>query len=181
MIVEIEAPAETVKAATLNPEFHVQPPGNSPLVASSGLSLRKEDDKVLLEWSEDQPALVDERLSRVRSEFISRSRKDVLKFPQSARTHANLGITLANQQQLDEAIHEFESALKINPRYYLAAIMLARIRVEQGNLEEAERLYSELEQAFPGESAPSLSLAFIAMKRDDFEKSEQLFKRALSR
>lgn len=158
--------------------FRVQPP-NNPLVAASGLSLLKKDDEVTIEWDEEKPVPTGDLLTKVREEFVSRSRKDVARHPNSARVHTNLGIALMNQGKLDEAVKEFEAALSIDPRYYVAGITLAKIMVEQDKLDDAERLYSELQKAFPDDSAPTLSLAFIAMKKLDFERAERLFRRAI--
>jgi Flp pilus assembly protein TadD len=179
MIVENGLPETGFKPAALNREFHVEAPSSSPLVASSGLSLSKEDDRVSIEWTGEEPVLADEMSARVREEFISRCRRDLLKYPNSARAHTNLGIALMNQQQFAAAVGEFEKALLVDPHSYIAAMKLAKLRVEQNQLDEAERLYSKLQETFPNESAPSLSLAFIAMRRFKFDEAEQLFRRAI--
>jgi Flp pilus assembly protein TadD len=179
MIMTSDALVEELKETAPNKGFRVQPP-NNPLVATSGLSLHKKDDGMIsIEWDEEAPTPNDDLLTKVREEFVSRSRKDVSRHPNSARVHANLGIALMNQGMLEDAVREFELALSINPRYYVAGITLAKIMVEQNRLEDAERLYLELQEAFPEDSAPTLSLAFIAMKRLDFESAERLFRRAL--
>jgi Flp pilus assembly protein TadD len=158
--------------------FRVQPPSN-PLVAASGLSLFKKDAGVSIEWDEEKTAPTDDLLVKVRQEFVSRSQKDVAKHPNSARAHTNLGITLMNQGELEEAIKEFEVALSIDPRYYVAGITLAKIMVEQDRFDEAEKLYFKLREAFPNDSAPVLSLALIAMRKFDFENAERLLRRAV--
>jgi Flp pilus assembly protein TadD len=170
---------ENLKEATPSGGFRVQPP-NNPLVAASGLSLLKKDDKISIEWDEEKSAPTDDLLTKVRQEFVSRSQKDVAKHPNSARVHTNLGITLMNQGELEAAVKEFEVALSINPRYYVAGITLAKIMVEQDRLDEAERLYSELQEAFPDDSAPILSLAFIAMRKFDFGNAERILRRAVA-
>jgi Flp pilus assembly protein TadD len=158
--------------------FRVHPPSN-PLVAASGLSLFKKDAGVSIEWDEEKPVPTDDLLVKVRQEFVSRSQKDVAKHPNSARAHTNLGITLMNQGELEGAIKEFQVALAIDPRYYVAGITLAKIMVEQDRFDEAERLYSELQEAFPNDAAPILSLALIAMRKFDFDDAECLLRRAI--
>jgi Flp pilus assembly protein TadD len=159
--------------------FRVQPPSN-PLVASSSLSLLKNDAKVSIEWGEDKEVPTDKLLSKVRQEFVLRSRKDVAKRPNSARTHANLGIALMNQGELEEALKELRVALSLDPHHYVAGVTLAKIMVEQGEFDEAEKLYSKMREAFPEDSAPVLSLALIAMKKFDFENAERLFRCAIA-
>ena len=178
MITTSDASVENLRATPPEDGFRIQP-ANNPLVAGSGLSILKKDNGVLIEWDEEKAPASDDLLARVREEFISRSQKDVTKHPQSARTHANLGIALMNQGHLEDAISEFKIALSINPHHYVAGISLAKIMVEQGQLDEAERLYAELRAAFPADSAPLLNLAFIAMKRFDFKRAELLLREAI--
>lgn len=178
MIVTSDGLLEDFEETAPSGGFRVHPSSN-PLVAAAGLSLFKKDAGVSIEWDEEKPALTDDLLVRVRQEFVSRSQRDVAKHPNSARAHTNLGITLMNQGQLEEAIKEFGVALSSNPRYYVAGITLAKIMVEQDRFDEAERLYSELQEAFPNDAAPVLSLALIAMRKFDFEKAERLFRRAI--
>jgi len=179
MIATSGALVEDLKETAPSGGFRVQPP-NNPLVAASGLSLLKKDDQVSIEWDEEKFAPTDDLLTKVRQEFVSRSQRDVAKHPNSARVHTNLGITLMNQGELEEAVKEFKVALSINPRHYVAGITLAKIMVEQDRFDEAERLYSGLQEAFPDDSAPILSLAFIAMRKFDFENAEHLLRRAIA-
>lgn len=178
MIATSGALVEDLKETPPSGGFRVQPP-NNPLVAAFGLSLSRKDDDVSIEWDEEKPAPTDDLLTKVRQEFVSRSQKDVAKHPNSARVHTNLGIALMNQGDLDEAMKEFRLALSINPCYYVAGITLAKIMVEQDKLDDAEKLYSELQEAFPNDSAPVLSLAFIAMRRLEFTNAERLLRRAI--
>jgi predicted Zn-dependent protease len=179
MIMTSGASLEDFEETAPSGGFRVHPPSN-PLVAASGLSLFKKDAGVSIEWDEEKPAPTDDLLVKVRQEFVSRSQKDVAKHPDSARAHTNLGITLMNQGKLEEAIREFKIALSIDPRYYVAGITLAKIMVEQDRFDEAERLYSELREAFPNDAAPVLSSALIAMRKFDFESAERLLRRAIA-
>jgi Flp pilus assembly protein TadD len=178
MIVTSGRPLEDFEETAPSGGFRVHPPSN-PLVAAAGLSLVKKDAEVSIEWDEEKPAPTDDLLVKVRQEFVSRSQKDVAKHPKSARAHTNLGITLMHQGELEEAVKEFEVALSIDPRYYVAGITLAKIMVEQDRFDEAERLYSELQEAFPNDPAPVQSLALIAMRKFDFTNAERLLRRAV--
>ena len=77
-------------------------------------------------------------LTKVRAEFLARSRRDVARFPNSARTRSNLGIALMNQGMLDEATREFEAALSLDAHHYVAGSNLAKIRMTQNKLDELE-------------------------------------------
>ena len=113
------------------------------------------------------------------SRMIGRSRREVERRPNSARTHTNLGIALLNASQVEAARAEFETALKITPTYYIAATSLARIEVEAGNFEKAERIYEEIQHHYPRNPTPLVSLAHIAMKRHDWVDAERLLKDAI--
>ena len=84
-----------------------------------------------------------------------------------------------NAGQLTEAKSEFEAALGIDPHHYVAAANLARIVTQTGNFEDAERIYTELQRNYPKSSAPAVSLAFIAMKRQDWVRAERLLRDAM--
>jgi tetratricopeptide (TPR) repeat protein len=174
-------PVDDLKETTPNREFRVEPPSTNPLVAASGLSfLEGNDERVTIEWTSEKAGDVGDLREKIKDEFISRARRDVAKFPRGARAHTNLGIALINQGDVQVGEAELKTALSIDPKHYVAAISLAKLQVEQNRLDEAERLYIELQKNFPDESAPSLSLAFIAMKRYKFEDAERQFRLAIA-
>ncbi|MEK6590200.1 MAG: tetratricopeptide repeat protein [Nitrospinota bacterium] len=65
----------------------------------------------------------------------------VLKSPNKARGHNNLGFIYKAQGRLDESIREFQSSLKINPDHIKARRNLGTVYQMQGNLEEAIEQY----------------------------------------
>jgi Flp pilus assembly protein TadD len=157
--------------------FQVQPPKYEPLVASSGLCFVKDKESVLIEWPEASEVTVLDSVNRMRADIVGRARTLVLKHPGSSRAHTNLGIALINQGELDEAEKELHAGIKLDARNYVASLNLARLYVQTGRLDVAEQLYTEMLQHFPSEPAPSLSLAFIAMKRADFTLAEAMLRK----
>jgi Flp pilus assembly protein TadD len=179
MILVSENATRKFEQSETAPQFTVEAPRLNPLVASSTFSLTKGVAGVALDSIEDvqeQPVHDNETLS---SRIITRSKRDVERRPNSARAHAILGIAFLNAGQLTEAKSEFEAALGIDPHHYVAAANLARIETQTGNFEEAERIYTEIQRNDPKNSAPVVSLAFIAMKRQDWVSAERLLRDAI--
>ena len=59
-----------------------------------------------------------------------------LKYKQSALIHTNLGLLLARNRKIDEAIPHFREALRIDPKFVDALINLGGLVAMKGNLEE---------------------------------------------
>lgn len=57
--------------------------------------------------------------------------------PMDAKAHNNLGTTLRRQGRLDDAIAEYEEALKVDPHYAPAHYNLANALIEKGEINEA--------------------------------------------
>ena len=67
----------------------------------------------------------------------------VKKSPQKCRTHSNLGVALAKQGRLDEAIAHYLEAILISPAYAEARNNLGVALAKQGRLDEAIARYLE--------------------------------------
>lgn len=172
---------DTFKGTAPSEDFRVQPPKLNPLVAGSALRLIREDEgEISVEWpslNTDLP--VSDLVLKVRADVIASARKQVSRFPKSSRAHTNLGIALLTQGEPDEAQGELETALAIDSKNYVAWVNLARLMVDQGRLDAAERIYHTMQQELPSEWTSTLSLALIAMRRNDRATAEQMLKRAV--
>lgn len=157
--------------------FLVQPPKREPFVAVSGLSFVRDEESVVIDWPEMAEIVVSDPVIRMRADIIGRARRLAQKYPNSSRARTNLAIALMGQGELEEAEKELLAGIKLDAKSYVASITLARLYVEDGRLDEAEKLYSRMLQQFPTEPAPSLSLAFIAMKRADFTHAEEMLRK----
>src|SRR4029453_12471309 len=70
---------------------------------------------------------------------IEHNRLAVQEHPQHPDVHYRLGLLLRQRGHLQEAIGEFESAVRINPSYTKALIKLGLALYEIGRLEDATR------------------------------------------
>jgi tetratricopeptide (TPR) repeat protein len=64
--------------------------------------------------------------------------------PTLAEAHHNLGVTLADQSHIDEAIEHYTEALRLRPCYVTAHYNLGVALVKQGQLAEARQHFVEV-------------------------------------
>jgi len=62
--------------------------------------------------------------------------------PKNATVHSTLGVALARQEKLDEAIRHFSEAISLEPRYVDAHFSLGQAMARQGKSDEAIRHFS---------------------------------------
>ena len=70
-----------------------------------------------------------------------RTRRCCESTPTDAEAHCNLGVIYGQQGRTDEAIREYQAALRINPDYDEAHYNLGVIYRQQGRIDEAIREY----------------------------------------
>jgi serine/threonine protein kinase/tetratricopeptide (TPR) repeat protein len=63
--------------------------------------------------------------------------------PQFAECHASRGFVATIRQNYDEGEREFRAAIALDPRLYEAKYYFARMRVAQGQMEEAAKLFED--------------------------------------
>jgi tetratricopeptide (TPR) repeat protein len=81
--------------------------------------------------------------------------------------HNNLGIVLADQGKLDEAIAHFSEALRIDPNYAEAHYNLGLALVGQGKLDEAIAHYSKALRIKPDYTKARDNLRLTLVKRGE--------------
>ena len=92
--------------------------------------------------------------------------------PGLAESHVSRGIMLSLSKRFDEAETEFDTALKFDPKSYIAAYWFGRARLSQGMYEEALKLFERASALRPEdyESAGMVAQAYSAWgKRDEAE------------
>lgn len=112
-------------------------------------------------------------------DIVAWSRQDAERYPSSARVRANLGLALLNRGMLEEAAAEFATALELDPWHYVATANLARTRVSQGRLTDAQELYRRLREDYPSDPSPVMGLAGVAEREEDLEEAVRLWGQAI--
>src|ERR1700720_2271457 len=143
MILATTIPTHDFSAFSRDRQFELDPPSTNTFIPSATVSLIQETGRLNIQWIEE-PAKHLRRAGpeRILGDILSRARKDVERFPNSARVHSNLGLALLNTGDFEGAAAEFENALELDTTQYVAMVNLAKVRVFQGKFDEAKALYT---------------------------------------
>jgi tetratricopeptide (TPR) repeat protein len=93
------------------------------------------------------------------------------KSEKKARPHLNLGVALAKQGRLDEAISHYLEALRREPDNEMAHISLGAALVKQGKLDEAVAHYTEALRIRPNYEVTHLSLGIVFTRQGKFNEA----------
>lgn len=131
------------------------------------------------EWLLNEPEDRDASSERILDNVVDRVAREVRRYPQSVRARVNLATALLNVGRANESAEQLEQALQIDQSDYLANLTLARARVAQGRLDEAECLYRGFQDLAPVSKnpIPLMGLAYIAIQRKDFDLAVDLLRR----
>jgi tetratricopeptide (TPR) repeat protein len=98
---------------------------------------------------------------------------------EGANTHNNRGASLLSQRRFEEAIGEFEQAIRANEDLSIARINLARARIETKDLEGARREIDRLLERKPRSKDAEYILGRIAAIEGHPDEAEAAYRRAL--
>lgn len=87
--------------------------------------------------------------------------------------------TLFRNGQYEQALARIDAWLKARPRDARGRFLRAMILAQQNNLDQAERIYTELTQEFPELPEPYNNLAVIYAERGELERARGLLEAAL--
>jgi len=97
----------------------------------------------------------------------------------SASALNNLGIALARQGRIAEAIRSYELAIRARPAFAVAHNNLAATLARQGKLDEAIRYYREAVRIDPDYATAHNNLGIVLARRGDLEGAATHFRLAL--
>ena len=97
----------------------------------------------------------------------------------SVQTKVKLGRELAKQGKLDEALAEFEAAVKLDPNSKVAHLALGRVKARQENLDDALREFKEVLRIDPMNIQAHLRAARILISKKESDKAEKYVESAL--
>jgi Flp pilus assembly protein TadD len=161
------------KPSTPDPHFDVTAPNSNPLVASLPAVVTKTESAFEVSWDQESGPEEPANAGSVLQQISDQAKRDTLRFPGSARAHANFGAALAKAARVDEAVYELEIALSIEPNDYLAGVTLARVYVNNGNYDKARQLYEDLLRYHPKNDSILLSLAYLSLRSGNYAAAEE--------
>lgn len=128
---------------------------------------RRAGGKILLLAALALAALTVSR-NRIYQDEVTLYRDNVLKRPGNASAHTNLGNRLRDLRRFDEAIAQYEAALKLRPDYYQAHYDLAIALSDSGRVREAIPHYEDALRLKPDyvEAQNNLGIALARTGRD---------------
>ncbi len=103
----------------------------------------------------------------------------VLKSPNKARGHNNLGLAHYHQGQLEEAAKEYNIAVRLKPDYAEAHNNLGLVYYKQGDLSKAILVFQEANQLDPDYVKAYNNLGSVYKKAGRLEEALQAYKTAL--
>jgi Tfp pilus assembly protein PilF len=103
----------------------------------------------------------------------------VAKRPNNARGHYNLGITLATQGKLNEAIAQYSEALRIRPNFLEAHNNLGIALATQGKLDEGIAQYSEALRIYPADAEAHTNLGNALITQGKLDEAMAHYSEAL--
>lgn len=169
-----------LKASAPDPRFLLDPPSTNRFVSAPSVSFIQHKDRLGVELSDDYAAsLATASPAEISEEFLQRSRRDAERYQGSPRAHVNLGQALLNCGRLDESGVEFEKALGLDRRNYVARVSLAKVRVLQGRWDDAEAIYNGLLAEGSPDTSSMLNLAYLSIRRGEFEGALDGLKRVV--
>ena len=103
----------------------------------------------------------------------------VEKSPDSAEAHNNLGLAYVSQGQLDRAIAEYQTALRLKPDYEMAHYNLGLAYASQGQLDRAIAEYQTALRLSPGVAEVHNNLGFAYASQGQFDRAIAEYQTAL--
>lgn len=118
--------------------------------------------------------------NKVWQDDISLRRDTVAKSPRKARPHYGLGVALAAQGHLDEAIVYFNSALNIDPNHVAARNSLGSALARQGRVKEATDQYHKVLAINPAYAGAYYNLGKVQTRLGNIEGAVSSYRKALA-
>lgn len=99
--------------------------------------------------------------------------------PFSAGAKSGLGVALAREGRLEEAVRTFEDAIQANPAHPMAYYNLGKIHYERGDLARAQERFQRAAERDPGDPDLQVFLGLVAERSGHPARAEGRYRRAL--
>ncbi len=115
-------------------------------------------------------------------EFVNRPYEELVSIQMKALEHLNhgmLGVQLARQGKLDEALVELEKAIELQPDYWQGHVNAAVVLIDQGKLDQAMARLKRVLQANPNRAHAYGSVGVALSRQGMLDEAIQHFKKAV--
>jgi tetratricopeptide (TPR) repeat protein len=103
----------------------------------------------------------------------------VAKSPRKLRPRFDLGLAFQQAGRNEEAIAQYEEALRLEPSHPLVLTNLGNVFRQLGDLEKARALLEEVVALRPAAAEAHLNLGNVHLDRGDIEEADRCYRRAL--
>ena len=100
-------------------------------------------------------------------------------YPDEKRVHFDLGVYYSNNKMTEEAIKEFNKALKLDPNFGYAINQLAYLYSSRNEFEKALEYFKKYAEVSPGDANPFDSMGEMYFRMGRLDESIEKFKEAL--
>ncbi len=114
-----------------------------------------------------------------RDKYFQTMKELVSLYPNEKRAHAELAMYFQGQQEIPEAIAEYQEALKIDPEFGMVLNLLAYLYIGQKEYDKAIEYFQKYADAYPGEANPLDSMAEAYFWMGKYDPAIEKYKAAL--
>jgi Flp pilus assembly protein TadD len=166
----IAASVDTNEFSQVIPQerFSVDAPATNPPMAASSLDITRTQSGLDFSIAEKTEISEPRSVELVLSEAIDRCKRDLERYPQTARAMLNLALAFINAGDSGAGLEMLHKILEIEPNNYAALSSLGLLHFNRGDLSRAEETYNRMHSAFPNDPNPLINLASIALRNGDF-------------
>lgn len=179
-MIEAATPSATREQPAPDPEFRVDTQEQISFVPTA-IEVFRRDQDTEVHWNRSHSADVAESAMALLAEMVDRAKLEARRHPTSSRSLVNLGTSLLNAGQIEQAGEQFEAAYRLEPRNISALAHLARVRILQERYDEAERYAAEIQKADPVSVLAPILFASVALSRLDASHALEALTEAASR
>jgi serine/threonine protein kinase/Tfp pilus assembly protein PilF len=101
------------------------------------------------------------------------------KYPKEKIVHYDLGLYYENRNMLDQAIEEYQEALKLDPNFGFVLNEIAYVHVQKGDFEKAIEYFKKYASISPGDANPIDSMAELYLRMGRIDEAIAKYKEAL--
>ena len=180
MIREAFATPAIEEQVSSRPEFTVDARSSGALALAGSIDVTRSGDHFDLAWRESDYLAHTTDEDDFAHDVLVRARGEAERFPGSPRVRTNVGVVFLNANRVDDAIAEFEAALRLDAYHHEALVGLACAKLRQGRMGDVERPLRALRERFAEDPTGPILASLIAMHTRHAEGAIAALRHAIS-